>query len=59
MLSFRFILFMYYRMGGPVLTFRHLEIFYAIAQTGSFRRAAERLFITQSAVSHAVRELEA
>lgn len=41
------------------MTFRHLEIFYAIAQTGSFRRAAERLYITQSAVSHAVRELEA
>lgn len=37
---------------------RHLEIFEAIVQTGTFTGAAKKLFITQSAVSHAVAELE-
>lgn len=32
--------------------------FYEVAQTGSFSKAAERLFITQPAVSHAIKQLE-
>ena len=37
---------------------RHLEILEAIAETGSFTGAAKKLYITQSAVSHAAAELE-
>lgn len=40
------------------MTLRHFEIFKMVAETGNFRRAAEKLYITQSAVSHAIRELE-
>lgn len=40
------------------MTLRHLEIFKAVAETGNFTKAAEQLFITQSAVSHAIRDLE-
>ncbi len=36
-----------------------LRTFFALAQTGSFTEAARRLFRTQSAVSHAIRKLEA
>lgn len=36
-----------------------LKVFTLVAQTGSFSRAAERLLITQSAVSQHVRDLEA
>lgn len=41
------------------MNLRHLEIVEAVAETGSFTGAAKKLFITQSAVSHAVAELEA
>lgn len=37
---------------------RHLEILEAIAETGTFTGAAKKLYITQSAVSHAIAELE-
>ena len=40
------------------MTLRHLQILQAVADTENFTRAAERLYITQSAISHAVRELE-
>lgn len=40
------------------MTLRHLEILKAVAETENFTKAAEKLYITQSAVSHAVRELE-
>lgn len=40
------------------MTLRHLQIFCAIARTGSFTGAARQLYLTQSAVSHAIRELE-
>lgn len=40
------------------VTLRHFEIFRAVAETESFTKAAKRLFITQSAVSHAIREIE-
>jgi len=41
------------------MTFTQLEVFAALARAGSFSRAAALLGITQSAVSHAVRALEA
>lgn len=41
------------------MTFTQLEVFAALARAGSFSRAAGLLGITQSAVSHAVRGLEA
>lgn len=40
------------------VTLRQLHAFLAVAQTGSFTLAAERLFITQSALSSLIRELE-
>ena len=40
------------------MVIRYLEILEAIADTGTFTRAAQKLCITQSAVSHAVAELE-
>lgn len=40
------------------MTLRHFEIFRTVAETGNFTKAAEQLYITQSAVSHAIRELE-
>lgn len=39
-------------------TLRQLKALALIGQTGSFTRAAEKLFITQSAVSSLIRELE-
>ena len=41
------------------MNIRHLEILEAISLTGTFTGAAQKLFLTQSAVSHAVAELEA
>ena len=41
------------------MNIRHLEHLLAIAETGSFSRAAERSFITQSALSRSIRALEA
>ena len=38
--------------------FYQLEVFIAVAEEGSFSRAAERVFRTQSAVSQAVKKLE-
>jgi DNA-binding transcriptional LysR family regulator len=38
---------------------RHLEHFLAVAETGSFTRAAERVHVVQSALSVSVRSLEA
>src|SRR6185436_18966669 len=40
------------------MTLRHLGHFVAVAEEGSFTRAAERLNIVQSAVSSTVRSLE-
>ena len=44
--------------GGMGVTLRHYEIFRAVAQSGSFSAGGGGVYITQSAVSHAVRELE-
>ena len=40
------------------MEFHQLEVFIAVAEEGSFSRAAERVFRTQSAVSQAVKKLE-
>ncbi len=40
------------------MVLRYLEILEAIAETGTFTSAAKKLYMTQSAVSHAVAELE-
>lgn len=41
-----------------ILELRHLRIVDAIAKEGTVTAAAERIFLTQPAVSHALRELE-
>ncbi|MBL0943695.1 MAG: LysR family transcriptional regulator [Hydrogenophaga sp.] len=40
------------------MNIRHLEHFLAVAETGSFSRAAERLHLTQSALSRSIQSLE-
>lgn len=40
------------------MNLRHFTIFKEAAETRNFTQAAENLYITQSAVSHAIRELE-
>ncbi|WP_019808700.1 LysR family transcriptional regulator [Saccharomonospora halophila] len=42
----------------PAFTMRQLSAFVAVAETGTISGAAERLFISQSAVSMAITELE-
>lgn len=41
-----------------MLSLRSLLIFKTAAETGSFTQAAKKLYITQSAVSHTIRDLE-
>lgn len=45
-------------MWSELPDLRQLRAFVAVADTESFTRAAERLFLTQSAVSHSLRGLE-
>ena len=40
------------------ITLRQLQIFESVAQTQSYTRAAERLFMTQPAVSMQMKQLE-
>ena len=42
----------------PVITTQQIQIFLAVADAGSFAKGAEKLFMTQSAVSKAVFRLE-
>ena len=41
-----------------MLSLRHYMIFKEVSSTENFTRAAQNLYITQSAVSHTIRELE-
>lgn len=40
------------------MNLRHLEVLEAVAEAGTFTGAAQHLYLTQSAVSHAIAELE-
>ncbi|HEY0916502.1 MAG TPA: LysR family transcriptional regulator, partial [Solimonas sp.] len=40
------------------LEMRHLQTLVALADTGSLSKAAERVFVTQSALSHQLKLLE-
>lgn len=40
------------------MTIRHVNIFLAVYQTGSITRAAEKLYMTQPAVTRAIKDLE-
>lgn len=46
-------------MAQSPLDLRHLHTLAALADTGSLARAAERVFVTQSALSHQIKALEA
>jgi LysR family cyn operon transcriptional activator len=46
------------QIEGFPLELRHLRYFDAIAETQNFTRAAERLHVTQSTLSHQIRQLE-
>ncbi|HSX51878.1 MAG TPA: LysR family transcriptional regulator, partial [Cellvibrio sp.] len=41
-----------------MIEIRHLKTLIALRETGSLVEAAERLFLTQSALSHQLKELE-
>src|SRR5258708_15540035 len=45
-------------MQANVFDTRHLLAFAALARLGSFTQAAQELFLTQSAISHAIKALE-
>lgn len=45
-------------MNNNAITLRQLHAFIAVAETGGFRRAAERLYRSQSAITAQVRQLE-
>ena len=45
-------------MKANVFDTRQLLAFAALARLGSFTQAAQELFLTQSAISHAIKALE-
>jgi DNA-binding transcriptional LysR family regulator len=57
-LAFVKVIWFIYNMNHTYLSSSQLRILIAIAETGSFTLAAERLGLTQPGVSHSVQELE-
>ena len=49
----------FYKIEVFAMTIRHLKIFILVATCGKMRQAAEALYISQPAVSQAIKELEA
>jgi DNA-binding transcriptional LysR family regulator len=47
-----------YSWNGGEMELNQLEVFYTLAKVKSFTRTAKLMFVTQSAISHAVRKLE-
>ncbi len=46
-------------MPQPILELRHMETLLALSDCGNLSKAAERLYLTQSALSHQIKALEA
>ena len=44
--------------GGVNLTLRHFKIFITVCETMNMTQAAEKLYISQSAVSQAISDME-
>jgi DNA-binding transcriptional LysR family regulator len=43
---------------SDAIEFRHLKYIVAVAETGNFSRAAERVFVSQPSLSKQIKEIE-